>query len=97
MNRDSRAKFPRVLRRLVAGAFLGAALMLVGCHNENVTTENFRRLYEGMPMEEVEAILGEPSKKDGDDFYYKGKYFIIVVEVGEDGAVEDIDQKDLDD
>ena len=68
-------------------------LIVVGCTNDRVTTENYDRIHKGMPMEEVEAILGDPSRHHKDDYYYEGKYGVIKIEV-ERGRVDEKHWKD---
>jgi hypothetical protein len=63
--------------------------LAVGCdENERVTRENYEKIHEGMPMEQVEGILGKPNRHHRDDFFYKGEYGTIKIEV-EKGAVEE--------
>ncbi|NOZ19972.1 MAG: outer membrane protein assembly factor BamE [Planctomycetes bacterium] len=77
-------------RALAIGVF---CVVLWGCANPNVTRENYEKIHKGMPMEQVEAILGNPSWRHKDKCYYKGKYGRIKIEV-EDGCVDDIDWDD---
>jgi hypothetical protein len=65
-----------------------AVAVALGCANKRVTYENYERITKDMPMEEVEAILGSPSRRHHDDYYYEGKYGTIKIEV-EKGRVEE--------
>ncbi len=77
-------KAGRILSALSWSAVCLAAAILIalaGCANKRVTWENYERIREGMPMEEVERILGKPSRRRGEDYYYKGEYGSIKIEV----------------
>ncbi|MEW6360302.1 MAG: outer membrane protein assembly factor BamE [Planctomycetota bacterium] len=71
----------------------GLCLGLGSCTNPNVTRENYAKIHEGMPMEQVEQILGSPSRKHKDKYYYNGKYGRIEIEV-EKGCVDDVEWED---
>ena len=64
------------------------SLLLVSCANERVTYANYERLAKGMAMEEVEAVLGKPSRRHHHDYYYEGKYGTIKIEVKKDSVHE---------
>ena len=75
-------------RYLLAGA--GAILLAItaGCVDKRVTYDNYERIQVGMPMEEVEQVLGQPASHHGHDYYYEGEYGRVKVEAKKDRVHE---------
>ena len=77
-----------------AGRYLltcAAALLLAamaGCVDKRVTYDNYERIQVGMPMEEVEQVLGKPARHHGHDYYYEGEYGWVKVEAKKDRVHE---------
>jgi len=71
------------------------ACTVMGCTNPRVTRANYEKIREGMTAEEVEALLGKPTRHHKNKLYYRGKYGDIEIEL-EDGRVEDKDWDDRD-
>jgi hypothetical protein len=88
MNKKLNGVFHRVW--LSVGMALGAGLLalVMGCVNERVTRSAYEQIHEGMPMEEVEGILGKPSRQHHHDFYYEGQYGTIKIEAKKDSVHE---------
>jgi len=46
---------------------ISLSLFLLGCIGSKITQENYDKIQNGMNMEQVVAILGEPTSNDGVD------------------------------
>lgn len=76
-------------RYLLAGVCAALAATVMGCVDKRVNHANYERIQIGMPMEEVEQILGQPESRHHDDYYYEGEYGKIKIECKKDR----VDQK----
>lgn len=85
---QSRNIVRRVLRYLVGCASALLLSLALGCVNERVTRDNYERIQIGMPMEQVEDVLGKPSRQHEHDCYYEGRYGTIKIEVKRDSVHE---------
>lgn len=75
---------------LVVGACALFVLSFVGCEttgNRYVNQYDYERITVGMPMEQVRDLVGNPSRHEGDEFYYEGKYGDIKIK-SKGGRVE---------
>ena len=81
--------FLRLVRRYLGTGLVVLVLAVVlGCANKLVNFESYERITKDMPMEEVEAILGKPSRRHHHDYYYEGQYGTIKIEA-EKGRVDE--------
>lgn len=67
----------------VVGGF-AFVLALAGCENRYVNDYNYERIVVGMPMEQVEDLVGKPSRHVGDEFFYEGEYAVIKIKAKQD-------------
>ena len=75
-------------RYLLAGGGAVLLAVLAGCVDKRVNFENYERIQVGMPMEEVEDVVGKPARRHGHDYYYEGQYGWIKVEAKKDRVHE---------
>ena len=69
---------------IVAGACVICILSLTGCENRYVNQYDYERITVGMPMEQVQDLVGKPSHREGDEFVYEGKYGDIKIKAKDD-------------
>ena len=82
---DDRKGTPHRLRWYsVAGACLICVFVSAGCENRYVNQYDYERIAPGMPMEQVQDLVGKPSRREGDEFYYEGEYGTIKVKANND-------------
>ena len=76
-------------RSILCAAGAGLLLMaLAGCVDKRVTFDNYERIQVGMPLEDVEAIVGKPASRHHHDYYYEGQYGNIKIEAKQDRVHE---------
>ena len=68
----------------LAGACAIYILSLAGCENRYVNQYDYERIAPGMPMEQVQDLIGKPSRREGDEFCYEGEYGTIRIKANND-------------